>query len=332
MAITTIPGNHASIFTFVAQFGSGERNGLALSNHEMTSSTAFSDLNCSVPNNNALERHTLSLLQFNIDVPVAVYARYYFDLLSAGEARGVANRPAERRRLTPELARDLRILTPRSESHADADAELSTRLLFDLPCTEERFTSETRRQNADGKDRRFKVHNIRTHKAFVSSPLHHPHKQVVVDGVFESRPLTTLVCDSTNVAVLPPNEVDEGPLVLDEETDFINGLTVSPLISANDEIPYNDCFDNVVLHPSVSSKPHPRSPVHINRPFSHTPYTHLIGSTGDLDPLTPVCQAHNQLDTLTPHSNLVPTTNTGFIRSLMGGEVAYSLLRDAGIY
>ncbi|KAF7258455.1 hypothetical protein EG68_04305, partial [Paragonimus skrjabini miyazakii] len=286
----------------------------------------------SVDDLNALERHTLSLLQFNIDVPVAVYARYYFDLLSAGEARGVANRPAERRRLTPELARDLRILTPRSESHTDADAELNTRLLFDLPCTEGRFTSETRRHNANRKNRRSKVHNIRTHKAFVSSPLHHLHKQDVVDGVFENRPLTTSICDSANLATLPSNEVDEGPLVLDEETDFINGLTVSPFVSVNDNILYDDCFDNVVLHSCVSRKSHPRSPVHINRPFSHTPYTHLIGSTGDLDPLTPVCQAYNQLDTLTPHSNFVPTTSTGFIRSLMGGEVAYSLLRDAGIY
>ncbi|VEL11163.1 unnamed protein product [Protopolystoma xenopodis] len=58
---------------------------------------------------NLLERHTLRLLQFNINVPAAVYARYFFDLMAVGQRAGVANRLIDRKRLTPSLAIRLRL-------------------------------------------------------------------------------------------------------------------------------------------------------------------------------------------------------------------------------
>ncbi|KAM3171707.1 hypothetical protein ACTXT7_016080, partial [Hymenolepis weldensis] len=65
---------------------------------------------------NDLERHTLSLLQFNTGIPPAVYARYYFDLLTLGDVVALPSTGGDalrrRRRLTPRLARRLRILPP----------------------------------------------------------------------------------------------------------------------------------------------------------------------------------------------------------------------------
>lgn len=65
---------------------------------------------------NDLERHTLSLLQFNTGIPPAVYARYYFDLLTLGDVVALPSTGGDalrrRRRLTPRLARRLRVLPP----------------------------------------------------------------------------------------------------------------------------------------------------------------------------------------------------------------------------
>ncbi|KAH9284775.1 Cyclin-Y [Echinococcus granulosus] len=93
---------------------------------------------------NDLERHTLSLLQFNTGVPPAVYARYYFDLLSLGEAVALpATNVGERRRMTPGLARHLRVLPVSAEARAEHLAAAASAgiafggggILFDLPCS-----------------------------------------------------------------------------------------------------------------------------------------------------------------------------------------------------
>ncbi|KAL5109619.1 Cyclin-Y [Taenia crassiceps] len=93
---------------------------------------------------NDLERHTLSLLQFNTGVPPAVYARYYFDLLTLGEAVALpAINGGERRRMTPRLARRLRVLPISAEARAEYLSAAASSgiafggggILFDLPCS-----------------------------------------------------------------------------------------------------------------------------------------------------------------------------------------------------
>ncbi|KAM7533184.1 hypothetical protein Aperf_G00000127096 [Anoplocephala perfoliata] len=123
---------------------------------------------------NSLERHTLSLLQFNTGVPPAVYARYYFDLLTLGDVVVLPSTGGEalrhRRRMTPHLARHLRILPPSSDARLEQLRGDSGGggIIFDLPCSTlaDVDTESIEGQKDKRKRRRFKR---RSHSA--SPPL-----------------------------------------------------------------------------------------------------------------------------------------------------------------
>nr|VZI31079.1 unnamed protein product [Spirometra erinaceieuropaei] len=87
---------------------------------------------------NELERHTLSLIQFNTSVPPSVYAKYYFDLLTIGDLVCFTEILSRQRRLTVELARHFRLLprsaNARAEQCSTAGESSGAGILFDLPC------------------------------------------------------------------------------------------------------------------------------------------------------------------------------------------------------
>lgn len=106
-------------------------------------------------NRNDLERHTLSLLQFNTGVPPSVYARYYFDLLYLGDLVSFTDLFSQptRRRLTPRIACRMRILPDSPEVRAEQcsssiGAAGGGGLVFDLPCRHQGNVEVVRRGRA----------------------------------------------------------------------------------------------------------------------------------------------------------------------------------------
>ncbi|VDN15892.1 unnamed protein product [Dibothriocephalus latus] len=87
---------------------------------------------------NELERHTLSLIQFNTSVPPSVYAKYYFDLLTIGDLVCFTEVLCRQQKLTVELARHFLLLprsaTARAEQCSTAGESDGAGILFDLPC------------------------------------------------------------------------------------------------------------------------------------------------------------------------------------------------------
>lgn len=88
---------------------------------------------------NVLERQTLSFLQFNTGVPPAVYAKYYFDLLTVGDLVAFTDIfSLPQKRMNSEIARRFRILPASSEARREQSSSSFAGgggLLFDLPCS-----------------------------------------------------------------------------------------------------------------------------------------------------------------------------------------------------
>ncbi|THD27178.1 Cyclin-Y protein 1-B [Fasciola hepatica] len=307
---------------------------------------------------NALERHTLSLLQFNIDVQPAVYARYYFDLLYVAQASGVANQPSERRRLTAERAQQLRLLpAPTSEL-----ANSNVGFLFDLPRIDPLHTKSresthvSHLQSTNTRKRSRKHRTASSDKRKTQTAVHvgltkqsasvlnsgdsggHARHSVVspvgaavkstsaIIPVEKVDPFTKSTVMYTLEPIPParsPSSEDEGPLRLDDETDLINTLTASVVASPS----------NAVLPMSTDANHYD----HIHSSETHNdPWASFrsFGNTGVLDGCSTRWDIlHSQAcDSARVISNETNLNSSGFIRTLMGGDVAYSLLRDAGMY
>uniref|UniRef100_A0A0V0J1V9 Cyclin-Y n=2 Tax=Schistocephalus solidus TaxID=70667 RepID=A0A0V0J1V9_SCHSO len=103
---------------------------------------------------NELERHTLSLLQFNTSVPPSVYAKYYFDLLAIGDLVCFTEIRSRQRKLTVELARHFRILprsaNARAEQCSTAGESSGAGIIFDLPCPSPNLRSKNPRKRSCG--------------------------------------------------------------------------------------------------------------------------------------------------------------------------------------
>lgn len=296
----------------------------------------------SVKDLNALERHTLSLLQFNIDIPLSVYARYYFDLLTVGEARGMANHHWERRRLTPSVAKLLRILPPGNNTTSTCEtSELNTRLLFDLPRGVIRpnthfVVGDLSVDFKSAKTKRAQVtrptvfSNSEEYSSANSPCVYHKHHSVSTGPATLVPSNATEKTDFTcNFQTYSPDSTksgtDEGPLILDEETEFVNTLTLSS----------PPCSLKRPLKPTMSSgkSQSPRFPYFhamSNRSVHFVPPPSDTLSRNDRAPFSPTHRPPYY--PCNPITRLGSTNAPGVMRSILGGDVAYSLLCDGGMF
>ncbi|CAI2724406.1 unnamed protein product [Schistosoma spindalis] len=301
---------------------------------------------------NALERHTLRLLQFNINVPFGVYARYYFDLLTVGESAGVANQAVKRKRLTPERARNFRIL-PTSLEICTSDKTLLDRgFLFDLPS----FTKSEVLCNKKEKQKRItiqkstevKCYKDGNQKKFIKTPFL-SRNQATNHEINLSNPKFDLMLDYVTVPVdinyQSSNNVisDESlvPIHLDEETDFVNSTppTFSKIRDftcqskqSKTKYSYTNQEPSNHFHPLLlsSSLDYQKETIPCTRLLINSSCKPFQTSACVRD-FNPPCSL-NEAAGVDPNNVTDSRMGTEFIRSLMGGDVAYSLLRDSGLY
>ncbi|VDO80982.1 unnamed protein product [Schistosoma curassoni] len=301
---------------------------------------------------NALERHTLRLLRFNINVPFGVYARYYFDLLTVGESAGVANQAVKRKRLTPERARNFRILPTNLEICTSDKTLLDRGFLFDLPS----FTKSEVLCNKKEKQTRItiqkstevKCYKDGNHKKFIKTPFL-SRNQATDHEINLSNPKFDLMLDHVTVPVdinyQSFNNVisDESlvPIHLDEETDFVNSTppTFSKLRDftcqskqSKTKYSYTDQERSNQFHPLLLSSS-------LNYQKETVPCTKLLINSSCKPFQTSACVRNfnppcslNEATGVDPNNVTDSRMGTEFMRSLMGGDVAYSLLRDSGLY
>ncbi|KAK4474020.1 hypothetical protein MN116_003334 [Schistosoma mekongi] len=295
---------------------------------------------------NALERHTLKLLQFNINVPPGVYARYYFDLLTVGESAGVANQVAKRKRLTPERARNFRILPTNLEACTRDETLFDRGLLFDLPS----FTKSAALSNnkkAREKDTTVqKIKEVKSHKndnhqkKFIKTPFlcrnqSSNHHIDLRSSKCDFMPVTVNYQSSDNLSSV--NELLV-PIQLDEETDYVNStppafskLKVFTYQSKQSRINYSftnqelsSQFHPLLLSPSLNYK---NTAAPCSKYLFNSSCKPFITSNSYVRNFNPSCSITEAVGEGTDSR-----MGTEFIRSLMGGDVAYSLLRDSGLY
>nr|CUU99200.1 hypothetical transcript [Hymenolepis microstoma] len=134
---------------------------------------------------NDLERHTLSLLQFNTGIPPAVYARYYFDLLTLGDVVALPFTDGDslrrRRRLTPRLARRLRILPP-TTSVEERGGLGNNGIIFDLPLSSISLSEEDLEEGQRAKRQR----QCRRRRVYSASSLFPPTRILLLITILEN--------------------------------------------------------------------------------------------------------------------------------------------------
>nr|CAH8828003.1 unnamed protein product [Trichobilharzia regenti] len=298
---------------------------------------------------NALERHTLRLLQFNINVPFGVYARYYFDLLTVGETAGVANQIIRRKRLTPERARNFRILPINPEISALDKTVYDKGFLFDLPSSVklEALNNEiTNRKNSIvTKSTITKGNKGNTQKQFNKTPFVIRNQSTTncnqyiencdLISIHKSLPADVTNYQSSNDF----NSMNDslGPIQLDDETEFVNStfppfFNVNNLTSQSKQIKLK-CADRIQKNSYQSHRQFPmncqKMSVHYRKYQSNS-----LGEPSDRPNCSQDCNAPCPSLSSTGRVDNVNDSRTGteFIRSLMGGDAAYSLLRDSGLY
>lgn len=239
-----------------------------------------------------MERHTLRLLQFNINVPFAVYARYYFDLLTIGEKLGYVNQISERQRLTTDLARKFHLIP-----FTVGDQLWSNqRSLFDLPNVFVRDFKPLHQR----KEIQAPVNS--NHRKFVKTPYVSKCLLLNKDKNFND-------CKKVVQKPFQESKCDNAPIELDEESEFINSIK----FESNDSY-----FIGINSNNKTNSKFSFVSKNHTKR----LPDCDLLYNEDFV----------NCLARTTHLPTAVSSSHTTFIQSLMGGEVACSLLRDTGMY